>query len=75
MFGATLLCGHMPLLVNFTPSRLAQAQHLGRGLLLGAGLAIVIPEGVETVYDNAPNGGEGQSQPIAMALLTGFIFM
>jgi len=53
---------------------------LGSGLLLGAGLGIIIPEGVEAIVESNESGGSvGRAHfpatTIAVSLLVGFMFM
>lgn len=53
---------------------------LGSGLLLGAGLGIIIPEGVEAIVEareSKHSSGEGHfpATTIAVSLLVGFMFM
>lgn len=61
-------------MLKLSQIRLNQAAHFGRGLLIGAGLSIVIPEGTEAMWEHAPPGTE-QSRWMALSLLSGFIFM
>ncbi|KAG8860887.1 hypothetical protein FRB96_003622 [Tulasnella sp. 330] len=71
--------------------RMAQMSALGTGLLLGAAMGVIIPEGVEAIYDSMPNahahGSESKSAThsdsyasnpsfiIACSLLVGFTVM
>jgi len=66
--------GNLPLFFTFSRSRLQYLSTLGTGLLLGASLGIVIPEGVETITKDSING-EVPTNIIALCLLSGFAFM
>ncbi|EJF56665.1 hypothetical protein DICSQDRAFT_93374 [Dichomitus squalens LYAD-421 SS1] len=62
--------GMLPLSVTFSKSTLASLTTYGTGLLLGAALGVVIPEGVLGIIEaNAPRTA------IALSLLSGFAFM
>ncbi|KAI0755304.1 Zinc/iron permease [Daedaleopsis nitida] len=66
--------GMMPLVVAFSKSSMASLTAYGTGLLLGAALGVVIPEGIESlVASQDPPHWPGDK--ISIALLTGFIFM
>ncbi|KAI0820441.1 Zinc/iron permease [Trametes gibbosa] len=80
IFMATLLgaasfgTGLLPLSVAFSKTSQSSLSALGIGLLLGAALGVVIPEGIETLALSR------QTEPfptstIALALITGFTFM
>jgi len=66
--------GVLPLSLNFTGAGLAGLSAVGTGLLLGAALGIIIPEGVETTAA-AYAGNEFPTSKIALSLLVGFILM
>ncbi|VDD76580.1 unnamed protein product [Mesocestoides corti] len=51
MFFGCYLAGYIPLAFNYSPSNLRIITIFGAGLLVGAALAIIIPEGVATIYD------------------------
>ncbi|KAM5538620.1 hypothetical protein V8D89_007649 [Ganoderma adspersum] len=62
--------GMLPLAVTFSKSTLASLTTYGAGLLLGAALGVVIPEGVSgIVSSHVPRSA------IALSLLSGFAFM
>ncbi|KAH9851611.1 Zinc/iron permease [Lenzites betulinus] len=66
--------GMLPLSVAFSKTSLSSLSALGTGLLIGAALGVVIPEGIETLALSR------QTEPfptstIALALITGFTFM
>jgi len=65
--------GMLPLSFVFSKSHLAMLSTLGTGLLLGAALGVIIPEGIESIsvhhQDFLP------TSKIAFSLLTGFTFM
>jgi len=64
-------------------ARLKMLTTYGMGLLIGAALAVIIPEGIETLYDSLPTAGEGVSslplsdpgRVIAISLILGFSVM
>ncbi|TFK52232.1 Zinc/iron permease [Heliocybe sulcata] len=66
--------GILPLSLNFTGTGLAGLSAVGTGLLLGAALGIIVPEGVEATAA-AHNGDEFPTSKIALSLLVGFILM
>ncbi|KLO11457.1 Zinc/iron permease [Schizopora paradoxa] len=66
--------GNLPLFFTFSRSRIQYLSTLGTGLLLGASLGVVIPEGIETITKDSPNG-EVPTSTIALCLLSGFAFM
>jgi zinc transporter 9 len=73
MFAASLLVGALPLMLKSTLSSkaLPGIQVLGMGLLVGAALAIIIPEGVATMYA----ADEKSTHAIGLSLLAGFALM
>jgi len=60
---------------KLSEKRLKDISVYGGGLLLGAALSIVIPEGIEAVYDATDKGSEHNSTWLALALLLGFLAM
>ncbi|KAJ8454579.1 hypothetical protein ONZ51_g12948 [Trametes cubensis] len=66
--------GMLPLSVAFSKTSLASLTSLGTGLLLGAALGVVIPEGIETVVSSQTSGVIPTST-IALSLIAGFTFM
>jgi len=50
MFIGSYIAGSLPLVVSFSESRLRLITVLGAGLLVGTALAVIIPEGVQSVY-------------------------
>lgn len=84
MLLATLLAAFTPLYISLSPTRIAVISTYATGLLVGAALTVIIPEGVEAVYDNRgerkhgdhAHSGEGEMAGwIGTALLAGFILM
>ncbi|KAH9065440.1 Zinc/iron permease [Lactarius vividus] len=66
--------GILPLSFTFSSAHMSRLSSLGTGLLLGAALGIIIPEGIETLALSQPSTPlEGTS--IALPLLFGFTFM
>ncbi|PCH39959.1 Zinc/iron permease [Wolfiporia cocos MD-104 SS10] len=66
--------GILPLSFSFSKLALARLSALGTGLLLGAALGVIIPEGVETLA-SANASSEFPTSAIAFSLLAGFTFM
>ncbi|KAH7099038.1 Zinc/iron permease [Auriculariales sp. MPI-PUGE-AT-0066] len=64
--------GILPLSFPFSKTRLAQLSTFGVGLLLGASLGVVIPEGVQSV---TPRNGALPTHKIALSLIGGFAVM
>nr|CDS27187.1 zinc transporter zip9 [Hymenolepis microstoma] len=50
MFLGCYAAGYIPIACNYSPHHLRLVTLVGAGLLVGAALAIVIPEGVATIY-------------------------
>ncbi|KAI0269809.1 Zinc/iron permease [Gloeopeniophorella convolvens] len=66
--------GILPLSFTFSGSHMSKLSSLGTGLLLGAALGVIIPEGIEALARSRPSTPlEGTS--IALPLLVGFTFM
>jgi len=66
--------GMLPLFFTFSKARLAALSTVGTGLLLGAALGIIIPEGIETLIEETKST-ELPANRIALSLLCGFAFM
>ncbi|KAH9925395.1 Zinc/iron permease [Epithele typhae] len=66
--------GMLPLAFAFSKSSLASLSTYGSGLLLGAALGVVIPEGAAALAD-ATMSPDFPTHPTALALLLGFTFM
>ncbi|KAI1794792.1 Zinc/iron permease [Ganoderma leucocontextum] len=62
--------GMLPLAVTLSKYTLASLTTYGSGLLLGAALGVVIPEGVSSIISS-----NGPQSTIALSLLSGFAFM
>lgn len=85
MLASTLAASFLPTYLALSPKRLAIISLFGTGLLIGAALAIVIPEGVAALYENAPasdqlEGEDSHRMPemssyVGAALLAGFVAM
>ncbi|KZT63969.1 hypothetical protein DAEQUDRAFT_770127 [Daedalea quercina L-15889] len=71
--------GVLPLSFAFSKPALARLSALGTGLLLGAALGVIIPEGIETLAEPpSMSTAEHAALPttaIALSLLGGFTFM
>ncbi|ORX38492.1 Zinc/iron permease [Kockovaella imperatae] len=78
MFAASLLVGSLPLMFKSAASgkRLKAISVFGMGILVGAALTIIIPEGVSTLYEALPaSAEEGANMAIGFSLLAGFALM
>ncbi|OJT12817.1 Zinc transporter ZIP9-A [Trametes pubescens] len=67
--------GMLPLSVAFSKSSLSSLSALGTGLLLGAALGVVIPEGIETLALSRHAEAAFPTSAIALSLIAGFTFM
>ncbi|CAN6594891.1 metal homeostasis factor Atx2p [Trichomonascus vanleenenianus] len=80
MLGASFLAGLAPVSFNLTPERIQRISSLGIGILVGTSLIVIIPEGVETLYQAGSMSGQEQSADahrrcVGISLIGGFIFM
>jgi len=66
--------GMLPLSFTFSRPTLAKLTTFGTGLLLGAALGVIIPEGVETLAESEESH-KFPTHTAAIALLSGFKFM
>jgi len=66
--------GMLPLSFVFSKGHLARLSAIGTGLLLGAALGVIIPEGIETLA-TSNTSSEFPTMKIALSLLIGFTFM
>ncbi|TFK24992.1 Zinc/iron permease [Coprinopsis marcescibilis] len=67
-------CGMIPLAFALSKNHVERLSAVGTGLLLGAALAVIVPEGIETIVNSSPDG-KVPTTKIALALLAGFSFM
>uniref|UniRef100_A0A914V3Q2 Solute carrier family 39 member 9 n=1 Tax=Plectus sambesii TaxID=2011161 RepID=A0A914V3Q2_9BILA len=51
MFFGSYLAGSVPLAMTFSESKLRFVSIFGAGLLVGTALAVIIPEGVQSIYE------------------------
>ncbi|KAI9830116.1 MAG: hypothetical protein M1826_005110 [Phylliscum demangeonii] len=51
---ASLLAGALPLSLTFSPPQMRLISTLGMGVLVGTSLIVIIPEGIETLYNARP---------------------
>ena len=81
MFAASYVAGYLPLYFNLSEKMIAYTSSLGAGLLIGTALAVIIPEGVNTLYipDNTIQTEELQTDYrhvyLGTALVSGFLLM
>ncbi|WWC93817.1 hypothetical protein V866_000653 [Kwoniella sp. B9012] len=81
MFIASFVVGSIPLWIKSatTGRRLKMISVLGMGLLVGAALTIIIPEGVSTLFDALPTEKRGHDESAihatGISLLLGFALM
>ncbi|KAI8978857.1 ZIP-like iron-zinc transporter [Trametes punicea] len=66
--------GMLPLSMAFSKSALSSLTAFGTGLLLGAAMGVVIPEGIETLASSRKSEGFPTSN-VALSLMAGFTFM
>lgn len=71
---SSFACGITPLSFAFSKSYLDRLSALGTGLLLGAALGVIIPEGIEAIARSNPSSSLPTSA-IALSLLFGFTLM
>ncbi|KAF5403876.1 hypothetical protein PHET_02605 [Paragonimus heterotremus] len=50
LFVGSYLAGYLPIAFNLSPAKLRLLTIFGAGLLLGAALVIIIPEGIDSLY-------------------------
>lgn len=74
MGAASFGAGLVPLSSSMTKSHLAKLSTLSTGLLIGAALGVIIPEGIESTIAGDPEP-ESFSYKIASCILLGFAFM
>ncbi|KAG1792951.1 Zinc/iron permease [Suillus plorans] len=74
MGAASFGAGLVPLSLSMTKSHLAKLSTLSTGLLIGAALGVIIPEGVARTIAGDPEP-ESYSRKIALCILLGFAFM
>jgi len=79
MFLGCLIAGLVPLATNFSPRKIQICSIFGAGLLVGVALTIIIPEGVDTLFNKEIHHGDEHSsskdQTIGLSLILGFLFM
>ncbi|CAE6417376.1 unnamed protein product [Rhizoctonia solani] len=79
--GASFGLGLLPLVVTFSKTRISQISTIGTGLLLGAAMGVVIPEGIEALHhaneskSSEKAADEVPTRTIALCLLSGFTLM
>lgn len=69
----SFLAGQAPLVAKISNTQLSRVRVLSMGLLVGTALAVVVPEGVETIYD--ADIGHMAAKTVGIALSAGFLLM
>ncbi|XP_022217392.1 zinc transporter ZIP9-B isoform X1 [Drosophila obscura] len=82
MLVGSYLAGSIPMLMKLSEEKLKCVTVLGAGLLVGTALAVIIPEGIRSLYmdserttDLTPGPKPDYSQTIGLSLVLGFVFM
>ncbi|XP_017155728.1 zinc transporter ZIP9-B isoform X1 [Drosophila miranda] len=83
MLVGSYLAGSIPMLMKLSEEKLKCVTVLGAGLLVGTALAVIIPEGIRSLYMDSERttdltpGPKPQdySQTIGLSLVLGFVFM
>ena len=88
MLVGSLLAGCIPLFFPFSPRGFNYISLLGAGLLTGTVLTVILPEGIESIYNAAEHAEKGQDSSdsktshkvnahieVGLALLLGFVIM
>ncbi|KAH8316855.1 hypothetical protein KR067_009236 [Drosophila pandora] len=80
MLVGSYIAGSIPMLMKLSEEKLKYVTVLGAGLLVGTALAVIIPEGIRSLYE-----GSGRTLPvihetehtqtIGLSLVLGFVFM
>ncbi|XP_017086961.1 zinc transporter ZIP9 isoform X1 [Drosophila bipectinata] len=80
MLVGSYIAGSIPMLMKLSEEKLKYVTVLGAGLLVGTALAVIIPEGIRSLYED--NGRTQQlihepdhTQTIGLSLVLGFVFM
>ncbi|KAE8259217.1 hypothetical protein A4X13_0g1166 [Tilletia indica] len=80
---STFILGSLPLFIRLSPTQMILLQSLAAGLLLGAGITIVLPEGVSNLYahyhphshKHKKSGGYDPEHTLGVSVLVGFLLM
>lgn len=84
MFTGCFVAGMIPLATSLSQRKIQMFSLFGAGLLVGVALAVIIPEGVQSLYDISASededGGDGHnhtdhSSTIGISLILGFALM
>ncbi|KAH8317045.1 hypothetical protein KR074_012424, partial [Drosophila pseudoananassae] len=80
MLVGSYIAGSIPMLMKLSEEKLKYVTVLGAGLLVGTALAVIIPEGIRSLYED--NGRTQQlihehdhTRTIGLSLVLGFVFM
>ncbi|KAK0563177.1 hypothetical protein OC861_004951 [Tilletia horrida] len=81
---STFFMGALPLFINLSHLQMILLQSLAAGLLLGAGITIVLPEGVANLYAHKPHSSSSSKSKhseydpehaLGISVLVGFLLM
>ncbi|XP_016967444.1 zinc transporter ZIP9 isoform X2 [Drosophila biarmipes] len=83
MLIGSYLAGSIPMLMKLSEEKLKFVTVLGAGLLVGTALAVIIPEGIRSLYSGNTRPQQrtpdpelqDYSQTIGLSLVLGFVFM
>ncbi|KAH8418161.1 hypothetical protein KR009_006702 [Drosophila setifemur] len=83
MLVGSYLAGSIPMLIKLSEEKLKCVTVLGAGLLVGTALAVIIPEGIRSLYIGnertlqltSKDGVHDYSRTIGLSLVLGFVFM
>ncbi|KAF2763680.1 Zinc/iron permease [Teratosphaeria nubilosa] len=64
MASASFLAGLLPLSFSLTPRQLRLITALGTGVLVGTSLVVIIPEGIEALYDAGATSATPPARPL-----------
>lgn len=79
MLVGSCMVGSLPLVMNLSEDKIQLISVLGAGLLVGTALAVIIPEGIRSLFDGETVGEQGAHSDlhahIGITLVLGFVFM
>ncbi|QNP98317.1 YALIA101S06e08504g1_1 [Yarrowia lipolytica] len=72
---AAFVAGLLPVILPLSPAKIRAISALGMGILLGTSLIVIIPEGVETLYNETGEDNGSGAPAVGISLLLGFLIM